>query len=408
MPEVPEEGSGVPSSVGVLAFPPKADGRERAEHRRPEPAAVIPKPLIGSRGSPRVRAPVLALVLTLVAAWSVVLVAPAAAQGGEVAFTLETHTEGAGGYFTLEGETQRNPTLRVPAGATVTITIKGTDDGVHNFCLKDAKTCTDYLQAAGDTQTLTFTAPASGSIQYFCLPHKAAGMTGQIQTEAAGADGATSGESGEPPTPAGPVSLTLVTHTEGGGGYFTLEGQTQRNPALNVPPGVEVTITLIAGDSNGVHNFCYKDANTCTDYVQNEGDRQTLTFTSATSGSADYFCLPHRAAGMTGKIVVQTSGGQTPGGDDGQDGEAISGETVDLGDLGYPECAGTPIPAIATRGVVGAPVVRDYVEQCQQAASGGPPTEIKRRSSDYLVPVSAVLIALGVVGVVWAHRWYKP
>ena len=104
---------------------------------------------------------------------------PAGAQG-QTSFTLETHTEGGGGYFTLEGETAKNPTLNVAEGEQITVTIKGTDDGVHNFCSAEGE-CSEYVTAAGETQTFTFTGKSG---QYFCLPHKGAGMVGTLSTGA--------------------------------------------------------------------------------------------------------------------------------------------------------------------------------------------------------------------------------
>ena len=102
---------------------------------------------------------------------------PASAQG-QTSFTLETRTEGGGGYFTLAGETQRNPTLNVEPGAEITVTLKGTDDGVHNFCV--GSDCSEFVTAVGEEQVFTFTAPSSGTVEYFCQPHKGAGMKGTV------------------------------------------------------------------------------------------------------------------------------------------------------------------------------------------------------------------------------------
>lgn len=122
--------------------------------------------------------------LTMIALGLAVAALPADAQG-QTSFTLETHTEGSGGYFTFAGETAHNPTLNVAPGQPITITVKGTDDGFHNICYKDSTTCATggadgYVEKAGDTITLTFTAPASGTAEYFCMPHKGAGMKGTI------------------------------------------------------------------------------------------------------------------------------------------------------------------------------------------------------------------------------------
>ncbi|HET6405235.1 MAG TPA: plastocyanin/azurin family copper-binding protein [Candidatus Thermoplasmatota archaeon] len=130
---------------------------------------------------------------TMIALGLAVAAVPAVAQG-QTSFTLDTHTDGGGGYFTLEGESQRNPTLNVAPGEQITVTIRGTDDGVHNFCYPDTRSCSEYVQAEGETQTFTFTAPASGSGEYFCLPHRGAGMKGTLSaggstTNGGGSDG---------------------------------------------------------------------------------------------------------------------------------------------------------------------------------------------------------------------------
>lgn len=142
------------------------------------------------------------IAFTLLAVGLALAATPAHAQEtGQTSFVLETHTEGGSGYFTLEGQTARNPTLVVPAGETITITLKGLDVGVHNIQV-DGASASDYVQAAGDEVQYTFTAPASGSKQYWCVPHKGAGMIGQVQV----AGSATNGGEGGNDTPGLPLA----------------------------------------------------------------------------------------------------------------------------------------------------------------------------------------------------------
>lgn len=132
-----------------------------------------------------------AFALSLVAIGLTLAAAPVGAQEtGQTSFTLETHTDGGGGYYLIEGQTSRNPTLVVPASATITVTLKGTDDGVHNFQV-DGSPASDYVQGAGQVVTYTFTSPGSGGKQYWCVPHKGAGMIGTVRVagSAAGEDG---------------------------------------------------------------------------------------------------------------------------------------------------------------------------------------------------------------------------
>lgn len=118
---------------------------------------------------------------TLLAVGALLAAVPAQAQeSGQTSFTLVTNAEGGTYYFTLEGQTARNPDLVVPANTEITVTIKGTDDNVHNVCFVESTKCSQYVQAEGETQTLTFNSGANGGI-YFCAPHKAAGMQGNVR-----------------------------------------------------------------------------------------------------------------------------------------------------------------------------------------------------------------------------------
>lgn len=221
------------------------------------------------------------------------------------------------------------------------------------------------------------------------------------ETNATGTD-ANATDPTAPEAPAGPLAITLETHTQGGGGYFTFPGESAKNPTLRVQPGQEVTLTIVATDA-GVHNFCFGDAKKCTAFVTSAGETQTFTFTAPESGTVEYFCSPHRGAGMKGSVVV---GGADTGGDDagGDEGGAISGETIDLGKYD-PACAGKVAPAQAAEGIVGMPTLQDYIAACK------PQTEtqaVDSHPADLVIPVSWALIALGVVGVVWVHKYYKP
>ena len=138
--------------------------------------------------------------LTMIALGLAVAALPADAQG-QTSFTLVTHSTSGSGYFTLEGETAQNPTLNVAPGETITITLKAADgDGVHNFKVDGEASGSDYVQATGDSVTYTFTAPASGTKEYFCEPHKGAGMKGLISaggsTTTPPADGEENGSPG--------------------------------------------------------------------------------------------------------------------------------------------------------------------------------------------------------------------
>lgn len=215
----------------------------------------------------------------------------------------------------------------------------------------------------------------------------------------------TGGDAGTPAAPE-PLTIVLTGHGEGGSFFFRLEGQSANNPRLVVRPGQEVTVTLKTV-TGAIHNFCTEASGqrACTTLVS-EGDEASVTFTAPQApGSFEYWCDPHRGSGMKGTLVVAAEGSDAGGGDAGG-GEQFAGETVDLGDLGYPDCAGTKIPAASAQKAVGGPTVSDYVQKCRTGDSGGQGRET--HPADYVIPGSFALIALGVVGMVWVSRRYRP
>lgn len=202
----------------------------------------------------------------------------------------------------------------------------------------------------------------------------------------------------------GAVAFTLLGFAEGGEFWWEDE-EGNRNPTLRVPAGAEVTIT--ARSVSGFHNV-HVEGFGPSDYFS-DGEETTYTFTAPASGTLPYWCDPHRSAGMAGRVVVEGSGDGTGDGGGGFQGESpeVNGPAVDLGDLGYPECAGYMIPRATADDAVGGPSVSDYVELCR---SGGEAVQTERAShpADYAIPLSFVLIVLGVAGVAWVHRKYQP
>lgn len=199
-----------------------------------------------------------------------------------------------------------------------------------------------------------------------------------------------------PATPAGPLEITIVGHSEGAANYWTLEGQTARNPTIEVEPGQKIIFHIKA--ASGSHNVKIADLPTSAIFDETS-DVITIEWTApATPGSVKYICLLHGAA-MSGTIKVgaassgPASGSGAPGGD-------IIGETIDI-----PGCPGGKVPAVIGEGVTGAPTMDDYVKKCQS----GDATEARAASgADYVIPVSFGLVAVGIVAVVWVHKSYKP
>jgi plastocyanin len=201
----------------------------------------------------------------------------------------------------------------------------------------------------------------------------------------------------EPPAPAAPITITLTAHQEGGVYYFQIEGDSARNPTLTVAPGQQVT--FVVKIASGVHNLNIN--NEAKSAILADGEESFQWTAPMTPGRIEYWCDPHRSAGMRGTIQVGEAPAPGGGGDEGE----ITGETIDLGQYD-PACAGRRAPAAAAEGIVGLPTLQDYIDGCK----GG---EVVSASDadhpvDYMLPVSWLLIGLGVVAVVWVHKYYKP
>lgn len=110
-------------------------------------------------------------------------------DGAETTFDLSMG-ESAGNFFELDGE--KNPTLTIPAGEEVTVNLTNDGAAIHNmrFGGEDKEYNTDddvasdpALVAAGQTATLTFTAPGeAGTYIYQCDFHPT-DMLGEIEVE---------------------------------------------------------------------------------------------------------------------------------------------------------------------------------------------------------------------------------
>lgn len=80
------------------------------------------------------------------------------------------------------------------------------------------------------------------------------------------------------------------------------------NPELRAEPGQVVQVTLVNGDG-AQHDWAAPELNAQTDMVTGQGSSSATVFKADEAGSYTYFCtVPgHRAAGMTGQIVVGAS-----------------------------------------------------------------------------------------------------
>lgn len=133
------------------------------------------------------------LALALLAAAAL---APFAAA--QTTIDLEAHDGGGEFWFTLAGQSAKNPPIKVEPGAEVTISLKNAGAIVHNFVLDaPVKKGIPCCVPGGGSGTFTFTAPAEdATIEYWCDPHRAAGMKGTLVVGAGGAAAGGSGDGG--------------------------------------------------------------------------------------------------------------------------------------------------------------------------------------------------------------------
>ncbi|MEA3199332.1 MAG: hypothetical protein QOE90_760 [Thermoplasmata archaeon] len=328
--------------------------------------------------------------------------------------TMHAHVEGDTYYWTQGSDAQRNPTLSFAPGTQVTVTVVDESDQTHNFAVAPDAKGSPYVNGQGDQTTYTFTMPSSDTT-YFCVPHKSLGMGGKITVAGASTGGAAAGgnASAPAPTPA-PTSFTIVAHAEGDSYFWTLEGQTQHNPTITVAPDTTITVT-VKNSGDVTHNFAVGDDKKGSAYLASPADVVTYTFQSGHEGeSSIYFCVPHGSLGMKGtlKFAKEIAPPTSSGGGGATSGVlgtgSINGDAVDLGQAsGDGKCGGMQIPAPVADKQVGGPTVADYQKRCDE---GGAPQEglVTPSNADYVIPVSLGVIGLGVVGVVWVHKFYRP
>jgi plastocyanin len=86
--------------------------------------------------------------------------------------------DGSGALEVVAQDISFDPTtLDVEAGAEVTVTLTNEDDTEHTFSIEELDV--EAEAAGGENAEATFTAPDSGSLEYFCEYHPDA-MTGTL------------------------------------------------------------------------------------------------------------------------------------------------------------------------------------------------------------------------------------
>jgi plastocyanin len=102
--------------------------------------------------------------------------------GGDASATTTPATTAAGGgedelKLTAQGIKWDTTTLQLTSGASYRVEVTNEDSVRHNFTFEQASADTDV--AGGENATVTFTAPAAGSYEFFCKFHPQ-GMRGTV------------------------------------------------------------------------------------------------------------------------------------------------------------------------------------------------------------------------------------
>lgn len=125
---------------------------------------------------------------------SLLLVLPAAdAHEDDEEVTITTHSGDGDFWFECSGAvcgTGRNPTLTLEAGHTYQFVVQNDDNVGHDFNLGGAVGEGSAFLNAGESDTFEVTVPsgASGEAEYWCNPHRSAGMVGTVVFESAAGD----------------------------------------------------------------------------------------------------------------------------------------------------------------------------------------------------------------------------
>ena len=264
------------------------------------------------------------------------------AQHADVRFTLRTGIAHGKMAFIGKGgaiDGQVNPTLHVPEGAVVQITLVNGEGAEHDIALPELHVASQRVVGPGASSTLVFRAADIGTFAYFCtVPgHRAAGMEGKVQVEPAKAPAAgvqkavsVSRDPADLPPPVGEreprtvhydlQAIERVGRLDDGATYdfWTFNGRIP-GPMLRVRVGDTVELALKnAPDSTMLHNIDLHAVSgpgggvPLTEVAP--GETKTLVFKALHPGLFVYHCATpmvanHISNGMYGMILVEPVGG---------------------------------------------------------------------------------------------------
>lgn len=257
----------------------------------------------------------------------------------DVAITLKTHIGAKGmGYVGVGGniDGQIDPTLNLPVGAVVQITLINGDGAEHDIAVPAFDALSEHVTKKDAATVIVFRASKAGEFEYFCtLPgHKQAGMVGKIVVgKPQPKDEQLPDVSRDPADVAAPVGkraaktvdYTIESFEEKGQladgtsyTYWTFDKKIP-GPMLRVRVGDTVNVHFKNDKSSRMIHSIDFHAVTGPGGGANllqvpPGGEKTLTFKALKPGVYVYHCATpmvaqHIANGMFGLIVVEPAGG---------------------------------------------------------------------------------------------------
>lgn len=210
--------------------------------------------------------------------------------GEEEVTVLNGEVEGYGGSFVFDPID-----VQIDTGTTVTWEWVG---GESHSVTHDGEEF-DSETMAGDGTTWSYTFDQAGIYNYYCIPHRALGQKGRVRVGEAGQiasyledapnwDGTIEDWTGQD-------DVTIVNGEPEGFDNFVYDP-----PAVTIDAGTTVTWEWAGDESHSVtHEEEAFDSETMA------GDGTTWSYTFEESGLYLYYCIPHRALGQKGAILVE-------------------------------------------------------------------------------------------------------
>lgn len=281
--------------------------------------------------------------LLVMALATLVLSFPSFAQvksQADVSITLRTTIGAKGmGFIGVGGniDGEFNPTLNIPVGAVVQITLINGDGAEHDIAVPEFGAVSEHIMAKEASTIIVFKANKEGESEYFCtLPgHKLAGMVGKLivgKPKPKEQVAEVNRLADDLPPPVGKRAAKTVDYTvesfEGKARladgttytYWTFDHKIP-GPMMRVRVGDTVNVHFKNNkDSRMIHSIDFH-AVTGPGGGANllqvpPGEQQTLTFKALKPGVYVYHCATpmvahHIANGMFGLIVVEPEGGMS-------------------------------------------------------------------------------------------------